>query len=78
MKNYLGECSLKVTRPNGEHSKILVSNPEISFPEIFQSHNYQYNLSGAVVQTDYTSSLDCPEAAYHISWPWFLYFKLVC
>ena len=27
VKNYLGECSLKVTRPNGERSEILVSNP---------------------------------------------------
>ena len=27
MKNYLGECNLKVTRPNGEWSEILVSNP---------------------------------------------------
>ena len=27
MKNYLGECSLKITRPNGERSEILVSNP---------------------------------------------------
>ena len=30
MKNYLGECKLKVTRPNGERSEILVSNPEES------------------------------------------------
>ena len=29
MKNYLGECSLKITRPNGEHSEILVSNPVV-------------------------------------------------
>ena len=29
MKNYLGECSLKITRPNGERSEILVSNPVI-------------------------------------------------
>ena len=28
VKNYLGECTLKVTRPDGECSKILVSNPE--------------------------------------------------
>ena len=28
MKIYLGECSSKVTRPNGERSEILVSNPE--------------------------------------------------
>ena len=27
MKNCLGECSLKVTRPDGECSKISVSNP---------------------------------------------------
>ena len=27
MKNYQGMCSLKVTSPNGERSKILVSNP---------------------------------------------------
>ena len=27
VKNYLGECSLKTTRPNGERSAILVSNP---------------------------------------------------
>ena len=27
MKNYLGELSSKVTRQNGERSKILVSNP---------------------------------------------------
>ena len=27
VKNCLGECSLKVTRPNGECSKMLVSNP---------------------------------------------------
>ena len=27
MKIYLGECSSKVTRPNGERSEILVSNP---------------------------------------------------
>ena len=27
VKNCLGECSLKVTRPDGECSKILVSNP---------------------------------------------------
>ena len=27
MKNYLGECNLTVTRPNGEWSEILVSNP---------------------------------------------------
>ena len=26
-KNCLGECSLKVTHPDGECSKILVSNP---------------------------------------------------
>ena len=29
MKNYLGECSSKVTRLNGERSEILVSNPAI-------------------------------------------------
>ena len=29
MKNYLGECSSMVTRPNGEHSEILVSNPAV-------------------------------------------------
>ena len=29
VKNCLGECSLKVTRPDGECSKILVSNPGI-------------------------------------------------
>ena len=27
MKNYLGECSFKITRPNGERPEILVSNP---------------------------------------------------
>ena len=27
MKNYLGECSLKVTRRDGERSEILVSSP---------------------------------------------------
>ena len=27
VKNYLGECSSKVTRQNGERSEILVSNP---------------------------------------------------
>ena len=27
VKNCLGECSLKVIRPDGEGSKILVSNP---------------------------------------------------
>ena len=27
VKNFLGECRLKVTRPNGERSEILVSNP---------------------------------------------------
>ena len=27
VKNYLGECSLKITCPNGECSEILVSNP---------------------------------------------------
>ena len=27
VKNYLGECSFKVTRPDGQCSKILVSNP---------------------------------------------------
>ena len=27
VKNCLGECSLKVSRPDGECSKILVSNP---------------------------------------------------
>ena len=32
MKNYMGECSSKVTRQNGERSKILVSNPGLSFP----------------------------------------------
>ena len=32
MKNCLGECSLKVTRPDDECSKILVSNPGRSFP----------------------------------------------
>ena len=26
MKNYLGVCILKITRPNGERSEILVSN----------------------------------------------------
>ena len=26
VKNYLGECSLTVTRPDGEFSEILVSN----------------------------------------------------
>ena len=31
MKTYLGECSLKVTRPNDECSKILVSNPDWPF-----------------------------------------------
>ena len=30
-KNCLGECSLKVTCPDGECSKILVSNPEGGF-----------------------------------------------
>ena len=30
VKNYLGECSLKITRPNGERSEILVSNPVIT------------------------------------------------
>ena len=29
MKNYLGECSSKVTRQNGERSEILVSNPGV-------------------------------------------------
>ena len=29
VKNCLGECSLKVTRPDGECSKILVSNPAV-------------------------------------------------
>ena len=29
VKNYLRECSLKITRPNGERSAILVSNPEL-------------------------------------------------
>ena len=29
MKNCLGECGLKVTRPNDECSKILVSNPAL-------------------------------------------------
>ena len=27
MKNYLDECSSKVTRQNGKRSEILVSNP---------------------------------------------------
>ena len=27
VKNYLDKCSLKVSRPNGECSEILVSNP---------------------------------------------------
>ncbi len=27
----LGECNLKVTRPDGECSEILVSNPDILF-----------------------------------------------
>ena len=27
VKNYLGDCILKITRPNGERSAILVSNP---------------------------------------------------
>ena len=27
VKNYLGKCNLKVTRPAGEGSEILVSNP---------------------------------------------------
>ena len=31
VKNCLGECSLKVTRPDGECSKILVSNPVLIF-----------------------------------------------
>ena len=35
MKNYLGKCSLKVTRPNGEHSKILVSNPAVTLSSSF-------------------------------------------
>ena len=30
VKNYLGEYSLKITRPNGERSAILVSNPGLS------------------------------------------------
>ena len=29
VKTYLGECSTKVTRPDGECSEILVFNPEI-------------------------------------------------
>ena len=29
VKNYLRECSLKIPRPNGESSAILVSNPEL-------------------------------------------------
>ena len=29
VKNYLGKCSSKVTRPNGERSEILASNPDI-------------------------------------------------
>ena len=28
VKNYLGKCSLKVTRPDGECSEILLSNPD--------------------------------------------------
>ena len=32
MKNYLGECSLKVTRPNGECSESLGSNPALFIP----------------------------------------------
>ena len=31
VKNCLGECNLKVTCPDGECSKILVSNPECDF-----------------------------------------------
>ena len=29
MKNYLGECNLKVTRPNGESSDIFLFNPDM-------------------------------------------------
>ena len=33
MKNCLGECSLKVTRPDGKCSKILVPNPVLFYKE---------------------------------------------
>ena len=35
MKNYLGVCSLKITRPNSERSEILVSNPDNCMAAIF-------------------------------------------
>ena len=31
MKNSLGECSLNITRQNGEYSEILVSNPVFTY-----------------------------------------------
>ena len=39
MKNCLSESSLKVTRPNGERSKILVSNPVLLMPSVPCAHN---------------------------------------
>ena len=43
VKNCLGECSLKVTRPDGECSKILVSNA-VLLPCQTQFINYKYIL----------------------------------
>ena len=31
VNNYLGECSLNSTRPDGECSEILVANPDTAF-----------------------------------------------
>ena len=56
MKTYLAECNLNVTSPDGESSKILVSDPEenkmrASFPceddiysEVFKSTLHHCNL----------------------------------
>ena len=40
VKTELGECNLKVTRPDGECSKILVSNPAIM--QNFNEACYQF------------------------------------
>jgi len=40
----LGECSLKVTRPDGECTKILVSNP--AFGRILLQKYQNYGMGG--------------------------------
>ena len=61
MKIYLGECSSKVTRPNGERSEILVSNPVIvQFVCCVLNYNYHYDNFNECMYTVYLSIIHLP------------------